>query len=226
MSNAERQRKFRQRRDMDEARRREYLEKSKQKYQSDLVKGKRKNIKDMTEREKRHQRKLWRKQKRKEKEQLKGLKANDLLSPPHSLLSSDSEPESNRQRQKRIEIVKRSRARAKCYRDLKRKDAEIERLNKKLTLYKKRWQREKEKNETNNDTPRTKTRKILQKVSKNYKDKRFDEIRKKLFESNVIVQQLKDKYKEAKKMIREKYQNYFQDLSWQSTRFIQGSMIS
>jgi len=73
MSNAERQRKFRLRRDADEAKRREYLQKSKLKYKKYLIEGRRKRIKDMTEREKRSMRKIWRNQKRVTKERLKAL---------------------------------------------------------------------------------------------------------------------------------------------------------
>jgi len=58
MSNAERQKKFRERRDAYNNKRREYLLKSKEKYNKDKLQGKRKSVKDMTERERRHQRKL------------------------------------------------------------------------------------------------------------------------------------------------------------------------
>lgn len=67
MSNAERQKKFRMRRNADEARRKEYLQKCKAKYEADKEVGKKKNIKAMTEMEKLHARKMWRLQKRKQK---------------------------------------------------------------------------------------------------------------------------------------------------------------
>lgn len=57
MSNAERQRKFREKRDKDPDRRQTYLEKEKKRYEKDKKSGKKKSVKDMTEREKRSARK-------------------------------------------------------------------------------------------------------------------------------------------------------------------------
>lgn len=69
LSNAERQRKFRENRDKDPAKRQAYLEKEKQGFVKDKKKKQgKKSVKDMTEREKRSARKYWRTQKQKEKE--------------------------------------------------------------------------------------------------------------------------------------------------------------
>lgn len=73
MSNAERQRKFRENRDRDTARRQVYLDKEKQRYLKDKKSGKKKSVKDMTEREKRSARKYWRTQKQKQKEAKKTI---------------------------------------------------------------------------------------------------------------------------------------------------------
>lgn len=62
LTNAEKQRLYRQRRDADPVRRAQYLAKKKQKYISDKAVGKRKNVADMTPRERRIQRKVWKKQ--------------------------------------------------------------------------------------------------------------------------------------------------------------------
>ena len=160
MSNAERQRKFRERRDADESRRREYLLKSKEKYRKDKTSGKRKLVKDMTEREKRHQRKLWRNQKRKDKERQKAL----LLTPPASPESVENQQICSRQKKQEIKL--RNRDRAKCYRDLKKRDYEIEILNRKVEMYKKRWLREKGKHVI--ESPRTKTRNLLRKCQQKF----------------------------------------------------------
>jgi len=60
LTNAERQRKYREKRDADPAKRMEYLMKKKAKYKADINLKKRKRVGDMTTREHRHQRKEWR----------------------------------------------------------------------------------------------------------------------------------------------------------------------
>lgn len=60
MSNADRQKKYRQKRDASPNRRQEYLLKEKQKYKRDIERKNKKCVKDMTEREKRSARKRWR----------------------------------------------------------------------------------------------------------------------------------------------------------------------
>ncbi|MCG8046239.1 MAG: hypothetical protein N0E48_11390, partial [Candidatus Thiodiazotropha endolucinida] len=201
MSNAERQRRFRERRDADENRRREYLLKSKEKYRNDKTSGKRKLVKDMTGREKRHQRKLWRNQKRKEKERQKAL----LLTPPAS--PEILEIQQICSRQKKQENKVRNRDRAKCYRDLKNRDKEIEILNRKVEMYKKRWLREKGKHLI--ETPRTKTRNLLKNVSRNFKDHKFSKLRRNLFMNNVVIQQIRQKYKDEKKGNKRKIASIF-----------------
>jgi hypothetical protein len=196
LSNAERQRKFRLRRDADEARRREYLQKSKLKYKKDLIEGKRKRIKDMSEREKRSMRKIWRNQKRVRKERLKALN-NQQPTPPPSPAESESDDEGVRKQNKQSE-KKRQRARAKCYRDIKQKDREIQILKQKVEMYKKRWIRAKYKSGAK-DSPRTHTRNLLKAASVHYKSPEFGKIKRKLFENCVIIQQLKNKYKSARK---------------------------
>ncbi|WAR05474.1 hypothetical protein MAR_020843 [Mya arenaria] len=94
MSNAERRRKFRARRDEDETSRRKYLKDSKEKYKKDKTLGKRKQITDMTQREKRHQRKIWRVQKKELKERRKAEQKRILIPP-----SSPVTPEKRQKRQ-------------------------------------------------------------------------------------------------------------------------------
>jgi len=60
LSNKERQRMYRLRRDSSPSRRAAYLQNKKAKYKDDLRKGKRKKVADMTNREMRAQRKEWR----------------------------------------------------------------------------------------------------------------------------------------------------------------------
>ena len=63
-ANAERQRKYRLRRDADENRRQKYLEKSREKYRKKKEEGKIKSVKDMSDKERREIRKIWRNNKR------------------------------------------------------------------------------------------------------------------------------------------------------------------
>jgi hypothetical protein len=75
LTSAEKQRRYRQRREADPLRRAEHKAKCKVKYQQDLTVGKQKHIGDMTTREQRKQRKEWKKKenrpKKKEKRQQK-----------------------------------------------------------------------------------------------------------------------------------------------------------
>ena len=87
-------------------------------------------------------------------------------------------------------MKRRARLRAKCYRDLRSKTDEIERLRKKVEMYKKKWIREKLKQK--NDSPRSKTRKLLHNLSRLA-------LKKLLFMRNVLIEQIRMKYKEAKK---------------------------
>jgi hypothetical protein len=63
LTSAEKQRRYRQRREADPLRRAEHKAKCKVKYQQDLTVGKKKHIGDMTTRERRKQRKEWKKRK-------------------------------------------------------------------------------------------------------------------------------------------------------------------
>ncbi|XP_039862393.1 uncharacterized protein LOC120718111 [Simochromis diagramma] len=65
MSAAEKQRRYRARRDADPEKRQIYLNKEKEKWRKDREEGKKKKVADLSERQKRAQRKQWRERKRK-----------------------------------------------------------------------------------------------------------------------------------------------------------------
>ena len=96
LSAAEKQRRYRQKRDNDAQRRAEYLEKEKKKYLEDLTSGKKKLVGQMTDREKRHQRKIWKKRKQTQRQRKriehKVMSANTSSQSP----SGSPHPESNR----------------------------------------------------------------------------------------------------------------------------------
>jgi len=82
LSAAEKQRRYRERRDADLERRQKYLDKKKAKYRQDLAIGKRKNIAQMSERQERTMRRRWRQQKQDLKERKQMLE--NLVTPPVS----------------------------------------------------------------------------------------------------------------------------------------------
>ena len=71
MTNAEKQRRFRERRNQDEAKRQEYLLYHKNRYKKEKESGKRKSVADMSEREHRAAKKKWRLEKRERREKAK-----------------------------------------------------------------------------------------------------------------------------------------------------------
>lgn len=108
MSNKERQRIFREKRDSDPVKKAQYLAKRREKYLSDLKDGKRKNIDRLTEREKRSTRRKWKTTKRdyrKRKKLLPNLTAPN--SPPDVQVPSQQRLSADRKKKRSI---------AKCYR--------------------------------------------------------------------------------------------------------------
>ncbi|CAG2231225.1 unnamed protein product [Mytilus edulis] len=139
LTNAEKQRRYREKRDSDPNRRAEFLARCKSKYQSDIGVGKRKRIIEMTPREQRNQRKEWRKIKSKQRKRKKSN--HNILTPPSSPQPAPEQipPEHDSTRRKK-------RLMAKCYRD----NDQI-RLKRKSSLN----------TPTGQDTPRSKARKLL-----------------------------------------------------------------
>lgn len=109
LTNAEKQRRYRENRDMDPSRREKHLTKRREKYKNDLQVGKLKKISDMTLREQRKQRKEWRKIKQNQRKKRKEEQEVKALTPSSSPVDI-SEREHHSTKRKR-------RAIAKCYRD-------------------------------------------------------------------------------------------------------------
>lgn len=82
LSAAEKQRRYRARRDADPERRENYLEKEHDKYRKDLESGRKKTINDLSEREKCRRRRKWRKTYHRIKDRKEALE--HLITPPHS----------------------------------------------------------------------------------------------------------------------------------------------
>lgn len=207
LSAAEKQRRYRQRRDTDPERRKQYLEKGKARYTSDLATGKRKNAAQMSVREKRITRRRWRLQKKDLKKRKQQLE--NLVTPPSSparptepdvprptrssarTINEENTPKSERDKQ----IAKKTRV-AKCFRDLARKTFTIKILQKKMKYLKKRLIREQVKTTTipgEEDTPRKKTRQVMRTSKKTIS-------RTLLFHHTILAQMKKDQ-KEGQKYL-------------------------
>lgn len=89
LSAAEKQQRYRARRDEDAQRRQQYLEKEREKWKKDIETGKKKTQKDRTAREQRAQRKKWREAHRRSKERKKAVQTlNTPPDTPEPLVSS------------------------------------------------------------------------------------------------------------------------------------------
>ncbi|XP_021366439.1 DNA ligase 1-like [Mizuhopecten yessoensis] len=134
LSAAEKQRRYRQRRDADPERKEKHQEKMRKKYREDLTVGKRKKVGELTERGKRTLRKKWRMEKKNRKKRQKEVQ--NLVTPPNSPNCQPAVTPAQTN-----SSLKKKRSVAKCYRDMAKKTAEIHTLKKKLQMQKKRLQR-------------------------------------------------------------------------------------
>ena len=215
LTNAEKQRRYRQKRDADPFKRAEHQAKCRAKYQQDFAVGKLKHINDMTHREQRRQRKEWKKKKIAERKR----KANNhaqILTPPSSPVPGplvhvpDPTPQiglhNTRRKKRRI---------AKCYRDNMKLKDQLEaarRLNQKLYV---RLSRQRKNSPLMKcpDTPRTKTNKLLRnwntenrkmKGSRRNRRKMKNKAKKTLMFQLSLSDELKTKYGRAKRQ-QQKY---------------------
>ncbi|KAK6168559.1 hypothetical protein SNE40_021067 [Patella caerulea] len=159
LSNAERQRKFRQNRDRNCFKREEYLQYERERYKKDKLLKKKKCVKDMSLREQRAIRKKWRNAKQKERKNKKKL-SNAIITPPNSPTENLDQSVRSSKREKRQQ--------SKCYRDNEKLRLEVLKQKKICEKYKKKLIRLREENKDNNnkDSPRTTTRKLLRHISK------------------------------------------------------------
>lgn len=197
LTNAEKQRRFCQRRDADAEKRSEYLRKKREKYVSDLAVGKRIHIADMSERAQRQHRK---KEKRLYRKKLDNFKSSATLTPPCSPTELEEGINSH---QRLTGAKKRNRNIAKCYRDNNKLKQNLEEQKRKAELYKKRWMREKNKSKQSVpivETPRSKTRRLLKgwkSSSRKNATQTTKNVKRTLVFHNAIIDQIRNKYKKA-----------------------------
>lgn len=190
LSAAEKQRRYRERRDQDPEKRANFLQKQKERYQTDKAVGKRKLVSDMTAREKRQQRKYW-KVKQRDFRQRRTIEIDIInMTPPQTPIQM-IDPEPSRQlKQSKRKILRET---SKVYRDNEWLKIKLRTAEKKAQMYRKRWERlaESHKAHENIDTPRTKTKKLLRCYSAKVVQKTLDF-------HHALIAQLKENYKEKK----------------------------
>lgn len=193
LSAAEKQRRYRERRDQDPEKRANFLQKQKERYQTDKAVGKRKLVSDMTAREKRQQRKYW-KVKQRDFRQRRTIEIDIInMTPPQTPIQM-IDPEPSRQlKQSKRKILRET---SKVYRDNGRLKIKLRTAEKKAQMYRKRWERlaESHKAHENIDTPRTKTKKLLRCYSAKVVQKTLDF-------HHALIAQLKENYKEKSKKL-------------------------
>ena len=193
LSAAEKQRRYRAKRDADAQRRSEYLQKEKDKYKRDKDIGKKKLVKDMTCREHRSAKKKWRTYKQSVKKMQKDLAKQ--LTPPQT---PDTIAEVNVSRQKKEGTKVRDRNRAKIRRKISCLQQLLEKEKRRADMFRKRFERLRKKENVNNaeDTPRTKTRKLLKHFNSSKKT-----VRKTLTFHYCLMDQLRHHHKTFKRTL-------------------------
>ena len=195
MSNAERQRKYRQNRDKDAVRRNQYLQEERER---SLKRAK--YAKNMTMRESRHARSVWRKQKRKLREEQK--RPSLVLTPP----TSPSSPRPGPSRQKQRARIRQRNDEAKCYRDNDKLKKLLNKERRRADLYRKRLQRLRPEADgahgsggiwNNTESPKKKTKNILRNSS-------LKGLRKTLDFHNVLLSQIKTSYKRGNQKTKQR----------------------
>lgn len=188
---AEKQRRYRLRRDQDPERRQEYLQKEKKRWKMRKAKGQIKDVASLSEREKRRVRKYWKVTKAEYRKRQK--KTANIVTPPNSPSHVPDQEQLPQQLQDSSKtskkILKKKKNRRKLMKKIDLLTSQLEQQKRATQKYKKRWQREKSKVP---DTPRTKTMKLLRHATS-------ETVRKKLLMHNIIVDQIKKRYVKEKK---------------------------
>ena len=195
LSNAERQRLYRIRRNADPGRRAQYLTKKKEKYKADIQLHKRLKVADMTVRQQRQQRREWRSRQKlcREKQQQFCKEMQVEMTPVGadctvSSSTQETTPTATTSRSSRGRKLV-SRNRSSLYRENLRLRESVQKCNAKIECYRKRLQRLHAKNRKA-DTPRKATRAMMKRQNK-------AEIKKTLTFHHALVAQVKDKYGQA-----------------------------
>ena len=186
LSAAEKQRRYRQKRDANPERRAEYLQKEKESWETKKLTGKVKMAGEMNDREKRKIRRYWRVNRAKNRKKQKDLATT--LTPPCSPGPGISPPPSTCQSQGGKQ--RRRKNRNKILKKLNDIKLQLNHQKRETAKYKKRWQRLLNSGKPA-ETPRPKTRRLLQYASKST-------VKRTLLFHNVLAHQIKEKYAATK----------------------------
>ncbi|KAH3785725.1 hypothetical protein DPMN_163818 [Dreissena polymorpha] len=187
LSNAERQRRFRAKRDAVPAEREKYLMKGRERYKQECNSGKRKPVEQLAEREKRPIRKRWRIQKRKDR--ARERETRNIFDNIQTPVSSSDERQSIRNKSS---IKRKRREEAKVYRDKRKLEPEVSNLQKKVAMFKKRLYRKTEEcSKLTPDTPKKRTRKLLRHLSSK-------DAKRSLFKCEVIMEAIRRTWRKEK----------------------------
>ena len=176
---AEKQRRYREKRDRDPTRRSTYLAKEKESWENKKKSGKVKLAKDLTPRERRTKRKTWREAQKFHRLKKSALSQKEESSEPKGDLSI-----TRQRRHGRGEAQKRRRV---CYAKLHRVKEVLRNEKLKVQMFKKRWQRARKK--TKLTTPLKQTEKVLKEGEEN--------VKKVLNFHHILVEGIKKKYQTA-----------------------------
>ena len=133
---AEKQRRYREKRDADPVKRDLYLQKEKKKYKEDLKTGKRKRVADMTPRERRGAKKVWRDYKRAKTAEKKAKNKENESTPEksHMTVSRQKMQAINQSESERKNLKKENKKLKEEIKRLKNKNKTFQRKAKKLTV--------------------------------------------------------------------------------------------
>ncbi|XP_028254033.1 uncharacterized protein LOC114441699 isoform X2 [Parambassis ranga] len=184
---AEKQRRYRARRDADPGRRQKYLQKEHDKYRSDIESGKKKRIYNVSEREKRRRRRKWREtyhrlKARKEAQEL-------IITPPDTPQVSPVDPADPQPRISRQQNEGRRRSRKKI-KKLKEQIQELQMLLKKQVRKTEKYKKQTQRMKKNNPSPRKKVKKQMRQLPR-------EAIQKTLLFHEALVQDIRNKYTKA-----------------------------
>ena len=158
LSAAEKQRRYRQKRDADPERRQQWLRYQKEKYKLDKRQGKKILVKDMTSRERRMEKKKWKKRQQKCRERQKHLKQQET--PPSTPVVSPSPPPPEPSRIRRAHQHRKRREREQTKKTIVSLEQRLHDQQKKTKMYQQRLRRL---GQTSQDTPRSKSKILLRK---------------------------------------------------------------
>lgn len=210
LSQAEKQRRYRLKRDTDPSRREQYLRNERERYKMLKGVGKKKNRDEMTKRELRSKRKYWKNYKRDLRKRQTNMK--NILTPPGSPHTNDEQAVQEEgvpvalqenvpgpSRQNIASKRKRKREKAKVYRKNKLLIRKLEESNRRVQMYRMRLKREKNKmNLIENkklETPRSRTKRLFKHASRNFKS-----VRKTLDFHHVLINEMQNSCEKNKSM--------------------------